>query len=238
MSPLAKRIALLLLALAVTASPSIAQVSGIYGLAVELLGTGTGATNNGRLTLYGLNPAISGTDPRYLPTGSVATQSGAWTSESNDSSVTFNLGTFYPDAGDTLTLTGGSELTYQDDGATVNPNDASLHYSVVPSGSPDYFLPGINLPVDSTNPSGNGNGDIRFATEAERFNLLDGLDPGTYTLSVYGFSYASTGDNVDNNNSLYYSAAFTVIPEPGLWAMLVAGFGVLIGFQPRRILGN
>ncbi len=233
---MAKRIFLLILIFAAVATgSSFAQTTGIYGLAVEIYSSGTEATNMG-LTLYGVDPTISGTDPRYVPDDSDATQSAEWTLSSNDSNVTFNLGTFNPLNGDILLLTGGSMLTFESGGGTVDTTDAgaqSLHYSIVPLGSSDQFFNGIDLPVDNTNPSGNNNGDIRFATESADINLLDRA-PGTYQLSVYGFSNTSTGDNYDNNGGLNYTASFTVVPEPGTWGMVAGGAVVMIQFRRRR----
>jgi hypothetical protein len=231
-----KHLPLFLFALFAFASSCFAQTTGIYGLAIEIDATGTGASMAG-LTLYGVDPTISGTDPRYLPDNSVATQSGAWTSTSNDSNVTFNLGTFDPDNGDTLTLAGGSMLTFESGGGTVDTTDAgaqSLHYSIVALGSPDFFVNGIDFAVDNTNPSGNNNGDIRFATEDADINMLAGRTPGTYMASFYGFSAASTGDNYDNDGGLNYTAYFTIIPEPQTWTLLAAGAAILF-FARRRL---
>ena len=224
---MAKRILLLSLLVAAGAGTCVGQTAGIYGFAVELDGSGPGAINDGQLTLYGLDSAISGTDSRYLPAGSLATQSAAWTSASNDSNVTFNLGTFNPGAGDTLTLTGGSALTFESGGATINQSDTSLHVSVEPIATADFFLPGINLPVSNTNPSGNSNGDILFATESAGDNLLSGLTPGVYRLSAYGHAYGSTGSIDETDGGLYYAAFFTVVPEPGTWTMIASGTLVL-----------
>src|SRR5271154_1751717 len=97
-------------------SSTYAQYAGPFGYGIELKGTGAGALNSGVTTLYALD---NGGTTRLLPLGSSATlDQTSWANGSTTSPV-LNLGTFNPGAGDTLTLLGGSMLTYQGAGAVV-----------------------------------------------------------------------------------------------------------------------
>ena len=62
---------------------------------------------------------------------------------------------------------------------------------------------------------------------SQNFNLLSPivLDPGTYTLDI-------TGTN-SGNGSLGGSVDISAVPEPGTWAFMLLGFGVM-GFSVRR----
>ena len=86
---------------------------GQYGFAIELDGTGTLASHSGQTTLYAVEPDGNNAGSGNVPTGSTATlDTTDWTSASNISTPTYNLGTFSPTLGNTLTLTGGSLLTF------------------------------------------------------------------------------------------------------------------------------
>ncbi|HEV3271027.1 MAG TPA: PEP-CTERM sorting domain-containing protein [Candidatus Methylacidiphilales bacterium] len=211
----------LLIALASGVSVN-AQIVGTYGYGIELLGTGSGALYNGQLTLYALDQG-GGTD--LIPSGSTATLSTAWNDTSTASSPTFNLGTFT--SSDSLTLTGGSLLTFQNSGATVNTGDTYLNYSVSAVGSSDY-VPGVNLNVVVTD-VGSTTGNTRFSTEAQSINLLAGLAPGTYELQTYGYADYSApsggGQLYENNGRSDFGAEFTVVtaPEPSTWVLMLGG---------------
>ncbi len=216
---------------------SLASVSagfgydGTFGFGIELTGTGANATNNGVTTLYVLDQ----TDPGdQSPTGSTAMQSLAWTAASTEGNPTFNLGTFT--LGDTLTLNGGSLLSYQGNGDTVD--SATVNYEVG-TGPGSGTFPSDNLPLDAQN-FGNA-GNKRFALETGTTNLLAGLAPGTYELSVYGAAVTDGGAGGlgETNGGANYGATFTVAaaaaaPEPGTTAMLLLGVGGLIWSQRRR----
>lgn len=188
--------------------------AGTFGFGVELSATGAGATNTG-LTLYALD---QGGGNRLLPTASAATISNSWTGTSNPVTPTFNLGTFDPTVGDLLVITGGSLLTYQGSGGVVDPTAQYLNYQVYPSSGSQGSFTGFNLPLDSSNPSGSNNGDMRFATESQNINLLNGLSAGVYVLDIYGYSGVATPSgsaNYESNSGTNFAAQFKVVPEPG-----------------------
>ena len=215
----------LVIVLTVGAHLAHAQGPGIFGDGIEL-STKQGA---GLLTttLYANNN--SGTT-RLLPTGSTATLDQTSFLTSPETGATFNLGNFNPAAGDTLTLTGFSLLTY---GGTATSSFGN--YRIDPSGSLGTFA-GIGLPDNADNVSGN-TGDTRWSTEALAVNLLTGLTNGTYTLGIY-YSTTNGTFSYDGNNGANYGASFTVVPEPGAWVMLAGGLGVLALIRGRKLLAR
>jgi hypothetical protein len=208
--------------------------SGTFGFGIELDGTGATATNSGVTTLYALDN--SGTT-RLLPTGSTATLTSSWTGASTGAAPTFNLGTFVLGSGSTLTLDGGAILTFKNGGSDVT--SANLNYRITPGiGASGSFASAINLPFNEDNVSGN-TGDQRWATEALTTNLLTGLGAGTYTIDVFGAAPSSDGTHFESNTGANFGATFTVqaaavVPEPGTWAMMIGGLGMLFGFQALR----
>jgi hypothetical protein len=210
-----------------TAGSSFAQSAGTFGYGIELYATGSQALNSGTLTLYALD---QGGGPRLTPSTSTATLSDVWTSASTGASPTFNLGTFTP--GDSLTLTGGSLLTFDNNGGTVTAGNQYLNYEVIPVGSSNSnFAPGIALPLDTANVGGT-TGDDRWATESQSINLLAGLSTGTYELETYGYASGF----FESNNSANYAAEFTVAaaPEPRAWALGLCALGLFWGLRRLR----
>lgn len=84
-----------------------------------------------------------------------------------------------------------------------------------------------------------GGGDQRWGTDANgnmTANILNGLTPGSYTLSVWS-TITTNGTNSDvtiynNKGGVNYNATFTVIPEPS--AALLGGIGLLALLRRRR----
>lgn len=228
---------LLILALTLASTGTSFGYYGTFGFGIELTGTGAGATNNGVTTLYALDQTDNGD---LLPTTSPKGMlSVAWTTASTEGTPTFNLGTFT--TGDTLVLNGGSLLTYQgtDSGATSSDvvSSATLNYEVA-TGPGSGTFPNLSLPVNATNFGNTGN--IRWATEANTTNLLAGLTPGTYVLSVYGsgttaLAAGGTAGFGDTNNGANWGATFTVVPEPGTVSLLLFGLGLLLLSQRELI---
>jgi hypothetical protein len=197
--------------------------SGIYGFGVELDGTGAQAANSGTLTLYGL---WYNTD--LTPPSSSATLSSAWGTSSGTGVPTYNLGTFVYGQ-NTLTLTGFSMDTYKGSGSDVT--GASLYYSLTGNSGP-YIPVGWNSESDLSD--GGSSQNQVWSNQSLSTNLLTGLNPGTYTIDIYGEAFTSDGNSYANNGNPNYVATFTVVPEPSTWAMMFGGLVALVGFQRLR----
>jgi hypothetical protein len=141
-----------------------------------------------------------------------------------------SLGSFNPFAGDSLLLIGGEALTYKNGMSDVT--GAFVNYSI-DGGS----FSSISLTFNEDNVNGN-TGDQRWANTNFAIDLLAGQSLGTHTLSFY-VSATTNGlesDPVvyDNAGGANFNTSFTVVPEPSTWAMMFAGFAVLLGAQRRR----
>ena len=129
-----------------------------------------------------------------------------------------NLGTFPTAAnGGNLNLSGGQLKTFKNntcpgDGTGNNVINAFIYYTVYPTGarpaSPVFTA--VNLPFDANLSAS----DQRWTNQSNTANLLVGRAAGNYTLEVYGTSDYNgcnvTGTNFYSNNSLNYSATFSV----------------------------
>jgi hypothetical protein len=228
-----KAILALTLVIACSASSAFAQYAGIFGYGLELNGTGSGALNSGIATLYALN---NGGTTRLTPLGTTAILDQISWANGSASSPVLNLGTFNPGAGDTLTLLGGSMLTYQGGGATVG-SAVYLNYAIEPVGGPyGQWVGNGLLGLNESNVAG-ATGDMRWANESLNVNLLTGLTPGTYVLESYGYANSTVGDQYANNGGGNYGAVFTVasVPEPSTLALAaMGGVAVTILFRRRR----
>jgi hypothetical protein len=111
--------------------------------------------------------------------------------------------------GQTLTLTGGSLLTFKNGASNVT--GAFLDYRVF-SGTPSGSFTEISLPFNQDNVNGNA-GDQRWATESSTVNLLAGLAPGSYELGVFLRETSSDGGAFSSNGGANYGATFVVVPE-------------------------
>jgi len=213
------------------ANSALAQYAGIFGYGLELNGTGVGALNSGISTLYALNN--SGTT-RLEPLGSTATLNQTSWANGTPSTPILNLGTFNPGAGDTLTLLGGSMLTYQGGGASVG-SAIYLNYAIDPVGGPYANWKGNDLlGLNESNVAGNS-GDLRWSDASLNVNLLSGLTPGTYVLESYGYANSTVGDQYANNGGGNYGAIFTVAPVPEPSTLAFAGMsGMATIFIIRR----
>jgi hypothetical protein len=190
--------------------------SGIYGFGIELDGTGAGAVNSGTTTIYGLEYNND------LQPGSV-NLTGAWSGTG-----TFSLGT-YVDGINTLTLVGGEFDTNKENGSNVTGD--TLFYSLTgPSGS---FTP-VNMNFGADLSDGGNYQNQLWDYQSGTTNLLAGLNPGTYTITVYGEAFTSDGNAYASNGGNNFTATFTVVPEPSTWAMMFGGLVVLVGLQRLR----
>jgi hypothetical protein len=212
------------------AGSAFGQYEGVWGYGIEVNGTGASAANSGVATLYALNDS-GGT---YLtPTGSSATLDQSSWGNGTAYTPVLNLGTFNPSAGDTLTLLGGSMLTYQGGGDTVEPN-VVLEYAIDPIGTEGHWVGSDVLNLNQTGVA-SAAGNMRWSDESQDVNLLSGLSAGTYVLETYGLANSSVGILYENNGGGNYGAEFTVTPEPSTFGLAIAGGLGMMAFLRRQV---
>ena len=157
-------------------------------------------------------------------------------STSNTNLDGYNLGTFNPTAGDTLTLSNwylenyawnsGGTGTFDNNWIDGGTNTATLILSINSITN--------NQALSHASASGNNH---FWNNSPDSVNLLSGLSNGTYTLSVsvnYTFNQWNGSQTIVNTsaNNGPASATFTVIPEPS--AALLGGLGVMALLRRRR----
>ena len=184
--------------------------SGIFGTSVVI-------NNNGTTTLY--ETTLLG-DSRHTPTGPF---SGTTTSGFNG----VNLGTYDTTTSDNLTLRGGGVLTYKNNGSNIT--GAHVYYKIDNGNYSSAIALGFNEDLVSV-----GGGDQRWYTQANSFNLLDGLSNGAHTVSVYFDATHDGGTHYENNGSADFTANFTVVPEPNTYALIAGMFGLAYIALKRR----
>lgn len=192
------------------AASSLHAASGIFG-------TGVVINNNGTQTLY--EATLLG-DTRQAPTNFSPTLNSTGFD-------VVNLGSFNTTTGDTLVLQGGSVLTFKNG------------LSDVTSGSVFYRINGgsfteIALAFDQDNVDG-ATGDQRWADADETIDMLSGLSNGTHTIAVYFEAGSSDGLQTENFSGDNFTADFTVVPEPGSYALIAGILGLAFVALKRRI---
>jgi hypothetical protein len=229
-----KSLATLNVAILCFAGTAFGQYEGIYGYGIELDGTSANAANSGIATLYALN---DGGTTSLTPTGSSATLDQSSWDNGTVAAPVLNLGTFNPSAGNTLTLLGGSMLTYQGGGDVVEPN-VVLEYAIDPIGTEGNWAGSDVLPLTQSGVASTP-GNMRWSDESQTVNLLNGLSAGTYVLETYALANSSVGILYENNGGGNYGAEFTVVPEPSSWALaIVGGCGMLTFLRKQLVSGN
>jgi hypothetical protein len=225
---------------ALAASMGISHAQGVFGFGIELDGTGAAATNSGTVTLYALDQdggsRLLPIEPANTGSNSSAVLNSSWTGASTPATPTFNLGTFVYGV-NTLTLEGGSMLTFKNSSSGQDVTSATLNYQIYAVGSgPGATFTAVGLPFNQDNVPGAGSnpGDQRWALESMSTNLLAGLNPGTYVIDVYGSSANTAGGSFASNGGSNFAAEFTVVPEPSTYAMMFGGLGVLVVLQRLR----
>ncbi|HWB58334.1 MAG TPA: PEP-CTERM sorting domain-containing protein, partial [Chthoniobacteraceae bacterium] len=73
-----------------------------------------------------------------------------------------------------------------------------------------------------------------FANESYATYLAGTAGGDTPALGAYGYSNGVAWAVLDHTSLQDPIAEFAVIPEPGTYAMIFSGFGMLIGFQRLR----
>ena len=210
-------------------SASIFASAGIYGTALVV--SGSTALDGLSTILYEANLG-GGLD--YAPQS--PTQSNITYDSSGDLAAgTVSLGTYNIATGDTLTLDGGEVLTYKS--GSDNFTNADLYYSL--NGGSSFTDLGLAFNQDGVNYA-NSDDHQRWYTDNANVNLLNGLQNGTYYLTVYLQATDNYGSGtyvpVDNNGGGNYTASFTVVPEPATLSMMLASgiFGSFYLIRRRR----
>ncbi len=197
------------LSLGICARPAVAD-TGIFGSFVVLT---LSNANGGAQTFYDLGSATANPDYSTL-NGSV-----------------FGIG-------DTFTLNGGELQTFKNNNNTGNGfNDVgvpTLLYTVSGGGVTGNF----QLPFNDQFPNfGNNSGDQKWQSTSQNFNLLTGLAPGSYTLTIRITAPTGTSGDFSGGNVLDtggFVANFNVVPEPSTNVLIAALSGVGCLFLLRR----
>lgn len=203
-----KKTALTLITL-IAASTAANAASGIFG-------TGVVINNNGTSTLY--EATLLG-DARHAPSGFSPTLNTTGFDG-------LDLGTFDTTT-DSLVLQGGEMLTFKNSGSDVT--GANVYYKIDGGAFSSAIAFGFN--EDNVNGS---TGDQRWYTEGSSFDLLDGLSNGAHTISVYFDAGSSDGTHFENNGGSDFTANFTVVPEPGTYALIAGCLGLAFVALKRR----
>ncbi len=194
--------------------------------------TNTGAVTYGNigqadnLTLTGSNTGANTLAPSIGDNGAGAvsvakTGVGSWTVTNTNTytgGTTVSLGNLSTSSTGTL---GNGNVAVADTAGTVLTlqNTASIGSSAILSFGTNSVI-NMNFTGDDT---------LAGITDTTTSQMIT---PGTYTAaqldSFFGVSSFAT------SNGDPTSATFTVVPEPGTWAMLLGGFGTLVVFQRAR----
>lgn len=137
-----------------------------------------------------------------------------------------NLGTF--NLGSQLYLA-GQQKSFKNNGTDVTAH--TLFWSLDGGTTSNALSYGFQADL--------GGGDQRWGSDhvgGLTSNILSGLTPGNYTLSVWS-TISTNGTDApttifNNRGGLNYNASFTVIPEPS--AALLGGIGALALLRRRR----
>ena len=211
-----KKVSLIIAAasFAIASASTLSAASGIFGASVVL-------DNNGTTTLYELS--LLG-DARHNPSGFSPTLNTV--GRGSTAAPSPNLGSFDP-ISDTLDFKGGGALTFKNGGSNVT--GANVYYKIDNNAYSSAFSLGFN----EDNVGGN-TGDQRWYSEGSSIDLLSGLSNGTYTLSVYLDAGSTDGTLFSNNGGADFGATFTVVPEPGTYALIAGMFGLAFVALKRR----
>lgn len=137
-------------------------------------------------------------------------------------------------AGDTFNIQGFEVKTFEDNGSEIT--HMNLFWTV------DDFTTTNQIQINPA-PAKDGNNRTWQITSATQ-NLLDNngegaLIAGNYTFKAYIEGYTNAintpGNIYLNNGGSNYSAAFTVVPEPGTYALIACSLGLaFVAIRRRR----
>ena len=184
-----------------------------------LVNTAAGIALNGVLSGAGTVGAVTTTGGTVSPGNSIGTLNTGNLSLNGGAHLAIEIGRTAAGAGtlsnDRVNVTGGITLA---SGADLQLTMATGQFSPI-LGDVLYLV--INDSVDAVS-------GVFTQLNGVNTNLNEGSQ-FTFNSQTYQISYAANFSGGSAND-----IALTVVPEPGTWAMLVGGFGVLIGFQRRR----
>jgi len=129
-----------------------------------------------------------------------------------------HLGSYDVSKGDELFFNGGGLLSYE---YVEGDIEQTFVYYKINDGGFQKFELSENEDL--------GGGEKRWYSEAFSEDLLDGLDNGTHTISVYYEVVSATeGTLTEDNGGDYFVAKFEAVPEPAVMGlMLFAGMSTL-----------
>lgn len=152
-----------------------------------------------------------------------------------------------------VTLAGTSTFDIELGGTAVGNGVSGYDQLEVTGGSSVFSLSGSNdlklTLINSFVPSPGNQFTIALVqgiasdNSANPFATVNGLAPvgslaqgGTFAIGAYSYriSYRAEGTTFDMGASLGNNVMLEVVPEPSTSALLVGGFGILLGFQRRR----
>jgi len=147
---------------------------------------------------------------------------------------TFDAGTYLITASGIVDLALGSPYNLLVDANGVPTGTVTAPYTYFnPNGAPgDVFQPGVYGAAGSSVNLGALIGSFSAAPASPGDWFVIGTSK-TITLTSTQTIYASVNDTYHQNNSGFFSAAVTAVPEPESHAMMLAGLGV-VGWAARR----
>ena len=144
--------------------------------------------------------------------------------------------------GGNISFTTAEVLTYKNGGSNVN--GAQLNYRIYDAGSPtgSFTTTGINFGANASfttlaGDSFTNGGDQRWTGLTDgSINIASGLDAGDYSVEVY-WTATTDGDGTQfiNSGGSNFAADFTVVPEPGTYALIAGMLGLAFVALKRRI---
>jgi hypothetical protein len=145
----------------------------------------------------------------------------------------FSFGSFDPNAGGTLNLTGAEVLTFKNDGSDVTGAAISYRVYLTASTPPGFTSIGIGFTsnatfADAAGTNYSGGGDQKWSNGVGSTNLLSGLPNGNYSLEAFLSAPSSDGTHFSNAGGANYTASFTVVPESASAALGMLGSILLL----------
>jgi hypothetical protein len=135
-----------------------------------------------------------------------------------------------------LVITDASVLTFKNSGGDVTGAQVWWFVNGGGAGSGIQNI-GFGSENPAVDPAGNSyptSGDQNWQGSTPSIDLITGLTPGEYTLSLFYRITSNEGEFFDANGGANYSASFTVVPEPSTLLLALTGLLALATVRRRR----